>query len=470
MVGITAYGAYVPLYRLGKESQGWNTPRERAVANFDEDSITMGLAAAISCLGGGLDRSSVDGLYFASTTPPFKEKQSAAMIATALDLSNEILTIDFSDSLRGGTTALGVAMDTIKAGRARQVMVVASDLRIAQPRSDMEPVLGDGAAAFCVGAEGVIAEIEDFYTVTKEITDFWRTSDDVFVRSWEDRFIMEKGYLDVTGKAVAAILKRKGLGLKDFSRVVLYAPEPRRHAELAKNLGVEAKAQLQDPMFNGLGNTGAAFAPMMLAAALEEAKPGERILVANYGNGADVLILRVTEEIARLKSRKSLSTYLKAKRILPDYQKYLRWRGLLDVAAATRRPPLAVPSVAALYREQAQDLKLYGVKCRHCGTPQFPEQRVCTVCRTKDEFDPYRFSDKGASLFTYSMDYLGPTPDPPLVVCIANFDGGGRMLCEMTDRDLEQIKVGMPLEMRLRHLHTVEGIRNYYWKCVPVRG
>ena len=153
----------------------------------------------------------------------------------------------------------------------------------------------------------------------------------------------------------------------------------------------------------------------------------------------------------------------------PMYQQYLRWRGLLDVAPAARRPPLQVPSASAMYREQEQNIRFYGVKCRRCGTPQYPIQRVCCVCRTKDEFDPYRFSDKRANLFTYSMDYLGPTPDPPLVLSIIDFDGGGRTLIQMTDRDISKVKPGIPLELSFRLLHVVEGIHNYYWKCLPVR-
>ena len=50
MVGIAAYGAYIPRYRLGAETVGWNSRQERAVANFDEDSVTMAVAAGSDCL------------------------------------------------------------------------------------------------------------------------------------------------------------------------------------------------------------------------------------------------------------------------------------------------------------------------------------------------------------------------------------------------------------------------------------
>lgn len=133
MVGIVSYGAYVPLRRLGQGTQGWRLPGEKAVAYYDEDSLTMAVAAAIDCLG-DMDRQTVDGFYFASTTSPYKEKLAATTAASATDLRNNILTMDFGDSLRAGVSALRVAVDTVKAGSAKSIMVTASDCRLAAPQ------------------------------------------------------------------------------------------------------------------------------------------------------------------------------------------------------------------------------------------------------------------------------------------------------------------------------------------------
>jgi 3-hydroxy-3-methylglutaryl CoA synthase len=165
---------------------------ERAVANFDEDSITMAVEAGRQCLK-GMDKSFVSGLFFASSTPPYKEKQSASIIAAALDLREDIFTADITDSLRSGTIALKAALDMVKSGSARSALVTAADCRLAAPNSSIEPFFGDGAAAFLVGEDKVAVEVEGSYYLASEFLDFWRLENDKSVRTWEDRFMREEG-------------------------------------------------------------------------------------------------------------------------------------------------------------------------------------------------------------------------------------------------------------------------------------
>ena len=468
MVGITAFGVYVPYSRLGEGTQGWTARFEKPVANFDEDSITMATAAAINCFS-NVERQEVDGLYFATTTSPYLEKQGSVLIAEACDLRSDIFAADFTNSIRTGTLALRAAKDAVQAGSARQVAVTAADMRLPQPRSEFEPVFGDGAAAVLVGNSRVVASIEDSYTISDEILDIWRAAGDTFVRSGEDRFITDEGYMKVVPMAVSGLLKKSGLTSRDIKTAVFYAPDAKKHKAMAKSLGFDGKNQVQEPMFNTVGNNGAAFALFMLCAALEQARPGDTILFANYGDGADAFLLKITEEINNLKCERGVKDYLRSKNILPDYLTYAKWRGLIDIAPPVRRPPLDAPSIMAMHRERDQNIRLLGVKCKSCGYPQYPPQLVCTRCHTRDDFEPVRFSGQKATLFTYSIDYLGPTLDPPLVISLINFEAGGRMQCMMTDRVIDEVKIGMPLEMSFRKLHTVGGIHNYYWKCIPQR-
>ena len=127
MVGITSYGAYVPLWRLSREAIMKGLRGEKAIRNFDEDSTTMAVAAAIDCLK-GQKREAIDAVFFASTTAPYKEKQIATTIAAACDLRRDITTADFTNSLRSATSAIKAALDAIKAGSAKEVLVVAAEV------------------------------------------------------------------------------------------------------------------------------------------------------------------------------------------------------------------------------------------------------------------------------------------------------------------------------------------------------
>jgi len=467
MVGISKYGAYVPVYRMGKGTEAWTARGERAVTSFDEDSITMAVAAGMDCLGDA-DTNKIDALYFASTTSPYKEKLAATVVAKALALRPDAFTVDFAGSLRSGTAALKAAVDAVKAGSAKNILVTIADQRTPQPRSGEDETFGDGAAAFLVSATGVIATIDDVASVFEEIYDVWRIDGDVFPRTSEDRFIAEEGYFKATKAAATAVMARNKLSPKDFAQLIVYANTARRQTEMCKNLSFDDKTQMAPAFFGTVGDTGTALVPMMLAALLEKAKAGQKVLVVSYGQGSDAMIITATKDGAKPAGTHGMSGYMASKRLLPSYLTYLRWRNLVSVAPPAKRPPLKIPGMAALWREGNRNISLIGCKCKKCGTIQYPEERVCTQCQAQDQMEPYKMSRK-AHLFTHANDYLGPVPDSPMVLSVVDFDGGGRGMFMMTDRDINQIKIGMPLEMSFRRLHTVEGIHNYFWCAIPAR-
>jgi 3-hydroxy-3-methylglutaryl CoA synthase len=241
MVGITSYGAYVPMQRLslgaiaGGGRKATAGGGERAVAYFDEDSITMAVAAAADCLR-GVDRASIGGVFFASTSSPYREKQAAALIAKALDLPREVITADFGDSLRAGTTALRSGVDAVTAGSAANVLVIAADCRLAPPRSPLERSFGDAAAAFLIGSEGPVATLDARHSIAEEMIDLWRTEGDSYVKTWEDRFVVEQGYLRIVLDAIRGLLKKTGTDPKTIAKGLLYGPDARSHAALAKQI------------------------------------------------------------------------------------------------------------------------------------------------------------------------------------------------------------------------------------------
>ena len=213
---------------------------------------------------------------------------------------------------------------------------------------------------------------------------------------------------------------------------------------------------------------------MILVAALEDAKPGDRILLVSWGSGSDALVLRVTEEIEKIRDRRGIKRHLEIQRTLENYEKYLRWRGLVPLEPAAR-PGKAPTSMSSLWREHKSALPLYGVKCQKCGTPQLfldmssSRARICVECQAKDEFEPYRFADKKGKVATFSHDFLALSQDPPNTLTIVDFEGGGRGAFDMSDRDPDECKVGMGVEMTFRKIYFDRGVHNYFWKCKPLR-
>ena len=467
MPGISAYGAYVPRYRLGAETDGWDSAGQRSVANFDEDSVSMAVAAAIDCLN-GREREEIDGLLFATTTPPYAEKQCASIIATALDLRRDIFTADITDVLRAGTTALKSALDSVAAGSAKNVLMVASDNRQGPPKSEAERNSGDGAVAFIISKDAVIAEQAGSYTITENMMDTWRSAGDQFVRSWEDRFAIEEGLERIIGEAISGFMEKEGVSVKDVTKLALYSPDARRHGQLARHLGFQPE-QVQDPLFGRMGNTGAAFPLMLLAGALEDGSPDQLLLTVAYGDGSDVLGFRTTSKIGERGQGLGVSGFLDSGQVLDSYETYAKWRNVWLTDSSSRRPDPQSPSVTALWRESDQNIKFHGGVCNQCGYVQYPPQRVCVECQSRDDSTPIRLSDKLGTVFTYSLDYLAGTVDTPLAVVVVDYEPGGRVLCMMTDREVGEVQIGMPVQMSFRKLRVVNGIHNYYWKAVPLR-
>ncbi|MCS7115687.1 MAG: hydroxymethylglutaryl-CoA synthase [Nitrososphaerota archaeon] len=467
MAGITSYGAYIPIWRMNRELLGKGLSGERSVAGSDEDSLTMAVAASIDCIN-GIDRETIDGVFFASTTSPFKEKCVATTIATVLDLRHDVFTADFANSLRAGTSALKAATSMVKAGAARQILVVAADCRLGAPESSFEQTFGDGAAALLVGKENLVADLEDDYSISDEIYDVWRRDVDVYVNAWEDRFINTYGYSRVVGEAVSGLMKQAGITPKEITKAIFSSPDARRSSDLARSLGFEPKTQVQDPLINNVGNTGTAQPLMLFVAALEEAKPDDRFLLASYGNGSDAFLFRVKEGIKSIGDKKrGVKMRLKVKKPVPDYATYLKWRKLVRLQAPRVPMSVSYPTSTAIWRERRRIFALHGVKCRVCGTVQYPPQRVCMECRSKDNFEEVRLYERKGKLFTYSFEFIrGNVP-----IGLINLEGGGRLFIELTDVDPEELKIDLPVELTFRRLNIwrPDGMYIYFWKATPIR-
>lgn len=472
MAGIGLCGSYIPFFRLDRKviAETWGRRSiggERSVANNDEDTATMAVEASINCLKGA-QREGIDALFFATTSAPYQEKMNSTLIAAAVDLRRDITTADFAHSLRAGTGALKCALDSIKSGSVNKALVVAADCRNGYPRSDQEQAFGDGAAALEVSNENVLATFEGSYSISNEMLDVWRNPEDTFVRTWEGRFILGEGYTKNMSEVITGILKKYNLKPEEISKAIMPAPDARTHTRLVRQLGFDVKSQVQDPMLSNVGHCGAAHPLMMLVAALEEASPGDTLLLASYADGADAMIFKVTEEIRRNGNQVKLKEYFDRKLMLSSYVRFLSYKGLVDTVPG--EPFRLFPSATVTYRDQNSIIRCHGSKCLNCGTLSFPIQRICNSCDSKDNFEEVSISGLEGQVFTFTLDNLaGRSDDPVVVQTIAELgEEKVRFYGMMTDCIPSEVKVGMPVGLTFRRIYDGAGMHNYFWKLRPL--
>jgi 3-hydroxy-3-methylglutaryl CoA synthase/uncharacterized OB-fold protein len=466
--GIAAFGAYVPATRLPLALAQGQAPREggpeKAVAYYDEDVITMAVCAALDCLA-GVERSSVDAVYFASTSFELREKQGAALIAKALDLRRDVLSSDHAGSLRAGTGALEAAIHAVQAGAARRALVLAADCRMGAPRSALEAKLGDGAAAFLIAGEGdaVAARFVASAALANELQDVWRRDGERFVHSWEDRFVASEGVQPNLTEVLRSLFAKAGCTGAEVARAAIHAHDARVLGAVAKAAGIP-RERVQDPFAGRLGDTGCAFAPMLLVAALEQAAAGERVLCASYGDGAHALLFETTPALAALAPRLGVRGHLARRRTLRSYDAYLRsrqldpreWEGGADLGL----------SATIRFRERDADIAMLAGRCLECGQLHLPRPRVCARCKSRDRFELVRLSDKRGRVLAYTFDYFFPAAEPPTIVVMTEVEGC-RVQVQLANCQPDQVRLEMPVGYTFRKIHDAGGKANYFWKATP---
>lgn len=468
MAGILSYGAYIPFNRLQRAAIGAALETkadkgERAIASFDEDTVTMAVEASRAALAGAAGASPTS-LFFATTEPPYQEKLNAATIHAALDLPAQTRALDLGGSTRAGLGALLIAADASGSGAA---LAAISDVRQGAPEGSAEQSGGDAAAAFLMGSGKTIADIEATYSETLEHQALWRLPGEKFVRVWEERFALTQVYGPLLAAGGKGVLKKAGITGADIAKAVVDAPNPRAGASLAKALGI-ASEKFVDPMLGTVGHTGTAHAGLMLASALDGAKPGDRILVISASDGVEAILFKVTDAIASYKPAAPVAKLIAAKRNDISYLRYLKWRGILQTEKP-RRPDPDRPAAPPVFRRRHWKFSFVGTECTKCGAKHLPPQKVCVQCGAVDEMKEVPFANRRGKVATYTIDRLAFTPQPPMVMAMVDFDGGGRVELEVTDCRPEQVDIGVELEMTFRRFFTADGVHNYFWKARPVR-
>ncbi|HKA15935.1 MAG TPA: OB-fold domain-containing protein [Myxococcota bacterium] len=461
MSGITRYGSYVPYYRLSRSALGAGRG-ERAAASYDEDSVSMAVEASRDAIDAGIP---IDALIFATTSPPYAEKSNAATVHAALSLPDGIASLEVGATSRAGLSALLVGLDLAAAGR--RTLVAAADVVIGAPGGTRESSSGDAAVSFaCAPDDEAIAVLRGRASATTELLDVWRLPEDAFASQWEERFGAEV-LAPVLQEVVIGALKDAGVNPSELATVILDATLPRAAAGLPRALQLKPE-QLADPLATSVGRSGVAQAGLLLARALDRANPGDRILVASLADGCDAAVFEVTSRIARGRPRHSVDAWIASKRNDLAYNTYLKWRGILPFEPP-RRPEPQRPAAPPMHRSEDWKLGFVGSRCTACGAGQLPPQRVCSSCGAVDQMADQPFANRPCRIATYTLDHLAYSLQPPTVAAVLDYEGGGRLACELTDVEPTKVAIGDELEMTFRRLYTGQGVHNYFWKARPRR-
>ena len=476
--GILSYGAYIPRRRISRnavfDAVGWAQPSlkglakgARAFAAWDEDAITMGVEAARRATPA--KSAQPDALCLATTTAPFLDRQNAGVIAAALDLPQAAHCFDMSGSQRAALSAL----DAISRDQERTSLLVAADRRPVRPASAMEMLSGDGGAAITLGTGAPIALLMGVNAVYDDFVDHYRTAASQTDYALEERWFREIGLAKALPAAAAPLFDRCGVSPKDVDRLIVPLPNPALAKAAAAALDIDRK-KLADPLFDQCGHTGAAHPLLMLADVLDEASPGDLILLTAIGQGCGAALFRVTDQIGRPSKRISVKQQLNAGAIEENYTRFLAARGDIDIEWGMRAERDNRTAQTVAYNKSRDIYGFVGGFCNACKTPQFPKSRRCVnpACGALDTQTDYRFAERRAHVKSYTEDWLAFTREPPLIYGNVSFEGGGNVFMEMTDMAPGEASVGAPLEMRFRikDIDTARGFHRYFWKAVPAEG
>jgi 3-hydroxy-3-methylglutaryl CoA synthase/uncharacterized OB-fold protein len=466
--GIVAYGAYLPYFRLDRKAIGESLGASagagtRSVASYDEDTTSMAVEAARAALRAA-PAVRPGALYFATAAPAYLDKTNASAIHAALALDPQAAAFDMLGSVRSGAAALSAAIDA-----SRPTLAALADIRTGWPGGGDEREGGDGAVAFVLADardRAVLAEPVARASATAEFLERWRLPGDAVSRQWEERF-GEHAYVPLGEAAAADALKQAGVSAASVKSWIVTGPHSRASRRVAAAVGA-AKGTVADDLAASIGNTGTAHAGLMLADALDRAKPDELIAVVSLADGCDVTIWRATQANATRAAATPVAAQL-ASGGRVTYATFLTWRGFLP-REPPRRPDPERPAAPPSFRAESWKFAFTGSRCLACGARHVPPQRVCVKCHAVDRMAPERLADVPATIATFTVDRLAYSLSPPVVAAVIDFEGGGRFQCELTDVDPAAVKIGDRVEMTFRRLFTAGGVHNYFWKARPLRG
>ena len=128
------------------------------------------------------------------------------------------------------------------------------------------------------------------------------------------------------------IMKMAGSKPEDYNYVVTHQPNGKFPIRAAKTLGFNEEQYKTGLLTPRIGNTYSGAVFLGLAAILDVAKPGDRILAIAYGSGAgsDGFDITVTDEITKMDRSETVEDMISRMEII-NYATYAKYRGKLNM-------------------------------------------------------------------------------------------------------------------------------------------
>ena len=475
-MGIVSFGAYAPTMRLRRQAiadaLGWAAPGlkslasgARAVANWDEDAITMAVEAGRRCLA-GFERAAIGAVTLASATFPFADRSNSGIVADALNLDEKVGTADNSGSRRAASSALIRALSADH--QDRDTLLLAADCREARPGSAQELAYGHAATALLLGSSAPIATLAAGVSIHRDLVDQFRSRESAYDYALEQRWARDEGYFKIVPEAVRHALADSALQAADIHHFALAGPLAVAKA-LAKKLRLE-NAAVVDPLHGEIGDSGVAQPLLSLNSALARATaPGENILLIGFGQGVDALIFQTTDKIARSPAKTRFKRSIQSGNAADNYIRYLALRQQINLDYGIRAERDNRTALSAFYRKRDAITGFVGGRCASCGMLQFPKTLICVRCGETDTQAPESLAELDGKVKSFTEDWQAHTPCPPLIYGNVTFPDGANVMMEFTDFNVGEVAVDKTVRMafRIKDFDARRNFRRYFWKSAP---
>jgi len=343
-IGIVSYGANIPRKRIkvediasvwGKDgktiSKGLGI-NEKSVPSIDQDTATISVEAARAALKRcNIDPKDIGAIYIGSESHPYAVKPTGTIVGEAIGATPDLMVADYEFACKAGTAGIQTNIGLVKSDMIKYGLAIGADTAQAAPGDALEFSASAGGAAFIIGKENVIANINHTYSFTTDTPDFWRRAERKYP-SHGGRFTGAPAYFKHVTNCAKNLMIKANTKPEDYDYAIFHQPNGKFPLKAAKMLGFTFDQVKQGLIVTNIGNTYSGASLVGLASVLDEAKPGNRIFLTSYGSGAgsDGFDITVTNKINDIDRKKapSVAEMVENKEYI-DYGKYAKITDLL---------------------------------------------------------------------------------------------------------------------------------------------